>query len=233
MLRTEPNIPELVFQNEVTTGPAGSGDRACIYGAEYIPVQFLRGTVPAAVEAFSIRGSIPDPAAFCAASLKEALLAKGIAVEQGALPAQSKRELFCTTRSPLLKDIVYWTNQKSLNLHPNTCSKRWGKGRHWKGTQVVTEFWRAQGIDLEGFDMADGSGLSRKNGDGEAACRCARQDEKVERISRIFESLPQRGVHVRAKVVICPRSEAIRGMQGTLRSPFLRTSAWILASERK
>ncbi|HEY5259208.1 MAG TPA: D-alanyl-D-alanine carboxypeptidase/D-alanyl-D-alanine-endopeptidase, partial [Rhabdochlamydiaceae bacterium] len=154
VLRTEPKIPKLVFHNEVKTGPVGSGDQACIYGVEYVPVHFLRGTVPAGVEAFSIRGAIPDPAAFCAASLKEALRTKGIVVEQGALPVQGKREAFYTTLSPPLKDIVYWTNQKSLNLHPEHLLKKMGEGSTRKGTQVVTEFWRAQGIDLEGFNMA-------------------------------------------------------------------------------
>ncbi|MEI6852792.1 MAG: D-alanyl-D-alanine carboxypeptidase, partial [Bacteroidota bacterium] len=30
-------------------------------------------------------------------------------------------------------------------------------------TEAITEFWKQKGIDLSGFDMEDGCGLSRKN----------------------------------------------------------------------
>ena len=70
VLRIEPEMPALQLQNEVTTGPPGSGDRACIYGMEYALTQVVRGTVPAGVAEFSIKGSIPDPAAFTATLLE-------------------------------------------------------------------------------------------------------------------------------------------------------------------
>lgn len=199
VLRTDPKVPGLVFYNEVRTGPAGSGDRACIYGVEYSPVHFVRGTVPAG-EMFSIRGAVPDPAAFCAFSLKEALQAKGIAVEAGTLPAQGKRVVFHTTFSPQVKDIVYWTNQKSLNLHPEHLLKKMGNGSPVKGTEAVTEFWKAQGIDLEGFNMADGSGLSRKNMVTAKQLVAILLKMKKSKLFPLFlHSLPEKGAHVRAK----------------------------------
>lgn len=43
VIKIDPPIPNLTFYNEVTTGPAGSGDLVCVFGSEYSPVQFYRG----------------------------------------------------------------------------------------------------------------------------------------------------------------------------------------------
>lgn len=199
VLQTEPKVPELVFHNEVKTGPAGSGDRASIFGVEYSPVHFVRGTVPPGA-IFSIRGAIPDPAAFCAFSLQEALRAKGIAVESKVLSVKGKRAAFHTTFSPPLKDIVYWTNQKSLNLHPEHLLKKMGQGSAEKGTQAVTDFWKAEGIDIEGFNMADGSGLSRKNMVTAKQLVAILLKMKKSKVFPLFlHSLPEKGKGVRAK----------------------------------
>jgi hypothetical protein len=67
-----------------------------------------------------------------------------------------------------LKEIVYWTNQKSINLYAEHLLKKMGEvvfkeGSTKAGIKAVTDFWRSKKIDLDGFNMADGSGLSRKN----------------------------------------------------------------------
>ena len=55
VIQIDPEIPYLVFENEVTTGPAGSGDRVYVFGSEYFPKQFYKGTVPLDKDAISIR----------------------------------------------------------------------------------------------------------------------------------------------------------------------------------
>jgi serine-type D-Ala-D-Ala carboxypeptidase/endopeptidase (penicillin-binding protein 4) len=167
ILRTEPSISSLMLDNEVTTGPVGSGDRACIYGSELSPVQLVRGTVPAGVEEFSIKGAIPNPAVFCAELLAQSLHNRGIQVENQTL-SPSSRQSFHTTISPPLHEIIYWTNQKSINLYAEHLLKKIGEavyreGSTEAGSKAITEFWQSRQIDLEGFNMADGSGLSRKN----------------------------------------------------------------------
>jgi D-alanyl-D-alanine carboxypeptidase/D-alanyl-D-alanine-endopeptidase (penicillin-binding protein 4) len=133
-----------VIQNEVMTGPAKSGDQVIIYGTEYAAVQFARGTMPIDAENFSVKGSIPDPAKMCSELLV-------------------KRKKIHQTQSPTLLEIVYWTNQKSINLYAEHLIKHLGQGSTSSGVKAVTEFWKRQGIDMEGFNMVDGSGLSRKN----------------------------------------------------------------------
>lgn len=168
IIRTDPAVPDLTFQNEVKTGPIGSGDQACIYGMEFSPMQYVRGTVPAGVSEFSIKGAIPDPSSFCASLLTEALEEKGIVTAANNMPSKNKRSSFHKTISPTIAEIVYWTNQKSINLYAEHLLKKMGEahgneGSTKAGIKVVTEYWSSQGIDIGGLNMADGSGLSRKN----------------------------------------------------------------------
>ncbi len=168
ILRVDPPISRIIHLNEVKTGPIGSGDQACIYGLEYAFTQFVRGTIPAGVDEFIIRGAIPDPAVGCSDLLSNALENKGIYVGRKETQKQPKRVAFHTTQSPPVKDIVYWTNQKSVNLYAEHLLKKLGEvvnheGSTAAGVKAVTDFWRTQGINLEGFNMVDGSGLSRKN----------------------------------------------------------------------
>lgn len=168
LLKTEPVFAVSALKNEVMTGPKGSGDQAWIFGSEFSPVQFARGTVPAGIDEFSIKGAIPDPAAFCAELLVKELRKKGIAIENKEVLSQGKRIAFHTTYSPTIAEIVRLTNQKSVNLYAEHLLKKMGEkicgeGSTTAGIKAVTDFWKGQKIDLEGFYMADGSGLSRKN----------------------------------------------------------------------
>ncbi len=203
IIRQDPPVP-LIFQNEVKTGPVGSGDNACIYGSEFSPVHYVRGTVPAGVTEFSIKGAIPDPAGECANLLAAGLDAKGITIGHQKLQS-GKRTIFHTTYSPTVKEIVYWTNQKSINLYAEHLLKKIGEvvlkeGSTAAGMRAVTDFWRSQKIDLAGFNMADGSGLSRKN------LVTARQFvsmlqvmKKSKFFSDFISSLPKENEHIRTK----------------------------------
>ncbi|MES2121438.1 MAG: D-alanyl-D-alanine carboxypeptidase/D-alanyl-D-alanine-endopeptidase [Chlamydiota bacterium] len=163
ILRTDPPIPTLVLHSSVKTGPEGSGDRACIYGSELSFAQSVRGTIPAAVSEFSIQGAIPDPAKLCADLFTRELQARGIVTLANNLPEQETCTLFHTTHSPTIEEIVYWANQKSINLYAEHLLKKMGNGSANSGLQAVAAFWKQQGIDLSGFQMTDGSGLSRTN----------------------------------------------------------------------
>lgn len=205
LLRTDPFIPMLHFQNEVMTGPVGSGDRACIYGSEFSPTQYVRGTIPAGVNEFAIQGAIPDPAAFCADLLTCALEKHGIEILHQKRAHVSKKEIFHTTYSPSVKEIVHWTNQKSINLYAEHLLKKMGEkmyneGSTQAGIKAVTAFWDSQKIDLAGFNMVDGSGLSRKNLVTAKQFVCILQQMKKSDLFPIFfESLPQQVNIIKAK----------------------------------
>lgn len=168
VLRTDPPLPSLSLRNEVTTGPEGSGDQACIYGSELSWSQRVQGTVPTGVETFVIQGAIADPAGCCATLLSQEILKRGILIEQHSLPWEEKRTLVHTTLSPPVQEIVYWTNQKSINLYAEHLLKKMGElvyheGSTKAGARAVLEFWKSQKVNVAGWNLVDGSGLSRKN----------------------------------------------------------------------
>lgn len=156
--KIEPEMPELLIQNEVTTGPAGSGDRVCIFGSEYSPLQFYRGTVPIDAPTFTVKGAIPDPASFCAAALSRKLqTAQGYEIVKN---IKGKKNNLLRIESRPLKEILKEMNHNSVNLYSEHLLKIIGKGQARKGTLEITKFLKKFKIPAE---VTDGSGLARTN----------------------------------------------------------------------
>ncbi|WP_081475137.1 D-alanyl-D-alanine carboxypeptidase/D-alanyl-D-alanine endopeptidase [Caldithrix abyssi] len=173
ILATRPYISGLSFENHVLTGPAGSGDNAYIYCA---PQQFkarVFGTVPAGVDSFTIKGSIPDPALFAAQYFLTFLQKNGINVTGKALtlkkPARTRRQiLLAETTSPPLKKIIEQINKRSINLYCEMLVKaisieRGGNGNTKHGLNVIKKTLEDLKVNTEGLHLSDGSGLSRTN----------------------------------------------------------------------
>ncbi len=173
VLAVVPQIPGLKFINHMRTGPEGSGDNGYIYCA---PGQFtatLRGTVPAGVEEFTIKGSIPKPALLAAQLLSNALVTDGIKISgeariNTASIEYNQNKLIHRNESPLLKDIVRVTNQKSVNLYTEqllkfTAWKESGSGSLDSGFKLIEAFLDTNKIDALGWRLYDASGLSRTN----------------------------------------------------------------------
>lgn len=179
VLRAEPPMPNIEFINEMKTGKRGSGDNGYIFGTHYSYHRYLRGSIPQGKEEFSIKGCIPDPALYAADTLSRFLREAGIEVSGGAstmrlLNIEDKAPEGERTRihkhtSPKLKEIIYWLNKKSINLYAETILKmcghrRYGLGSTDNGLKAVRLYWAAKGLDLDGLQQQDGSGLSRYNG---------------------------------------------------------------------
>ncbi|MCF6148979.1 MAG: D-alanyl-D-alanine carboxypeptidase/D-alanyl-D-alanine-endopeptidase [Candidatus Kuenenia sp.] len=171
--RIKPKIPDLVFDNHMRTGKPGSGDNGFIYCA---PKQFtatLRGTIPAGVKEFAIKGSIPDPPLFATHYLMEFLAKEGIKVTGSAIVTYNRQELheenrICTTLSPILSDIIATTNKESVNLYAEQLLKviavrETGVGSTKNGVSTIESVMKSLGINMEGFSIFDGCGLSRNN----------------------------------------------------------------------
>ena len=174
--RIEPEVPGLDITNKVITG--GSGDNSYIYGAPFTNERVIQGTIPAGRSDFEVKGSMPDPAYFCAFTLNKILESEGVDVckvpetmrllkKKDAYP-DKPRTLLHKTSSPTLDTIAHWTNHKSVNLYAEAllkavALKESSKGATYEGTLAVESYWKKKGIDLSGFFMQDGSGLSRSN----------------------------------------------------------------------
>jgi D-alanyl-D-alanine carboxypeptidase/D-alanyl-D-alanine-endopeptidase (penicillin-binding protein 4) len=172
---TVPNTPYLMFKSELLNAPAGTGDAA--YG--YLPVgskmMYLRGTYAEDQTKKSISVAIPDPAYDAAFRLTDTLKRLGIIVSgepESVLTLNAKGQpipaintKLTTILSPTLSKIVYWLNQKSINLYAEQLLKTiaWKSGKvptTDNGVEVEQDFWKARGIDPHALNVADGSGLS-------------------------------------------------------------------------
>jgi D-alanyl-D-alanine carboxypeptidase/D-alanyl-D-alanine-endopeptidase (penicillin-binding protein 4) len=174
VLRMEPEIPGLSFVNYMKTGREGSGDNGYIYCAPDQWKAVLRGTIPAGVDEFDIKGSIPDPPLFAAQTLSACLSRSGVSVAGSPALLETKHSyehasLITTTFSPPLKDIITVINKRSFNLYAEQLLKaiglrKLGEGSTEKGIEAVSgELERLQ-VNTEGLQLNDGCGLARTNG---------------------------------------------------------------------
>ncbi|HVD99347.1 MAG TPA: D-alanyl-D-alanine carboxypeptidase/D-alanyl-D-alanine-endopeptidase [Cytophagaceae bacterium] len=175
LVRTSPTLTGVKFVNEVKTGPPASGDKAYVYAAPWASRVYMNGTIPANADQFAVRGSVPDPPLLCASLLSSALSAQNIAIEKSAYVLSQKkqtdlaRKLIYLYNSPPLKEIVKQTNVNSINLNAEALLKTCGRKRFSDpkldaGIKAIQEFWKQKGMDITGWFMYDGSGLSPNNG---------------------------------------------------------------------
>lgn len=175
VIRTEPAVPYLKFINEMKTGKAGSGDQGYIFGGPFSEVKFLKGTIPAGVSEFSIKGSIPDPAYYLAFSLHKKLQEQSILVSGSAQNAQLEQTKLAenavelhTQLSPPLSEIVKELNYHSINLYAEALLnfigyQQYGTGNTAAGLKVLQEWLLKKGLNIPKNCLQDGSGLSPTN----------------------------------------------------------------------
>jgi D-alanyl-D-alanine carboxypeptidase/D-alanyl-D-alanine-endopeptidase (penicillin-binding protein 4) len=162
--------PFLDIRNELKTGSAGSGDHVYAYSAPYTATIYLRGTY--GVDLVKKIGlSLPD-AAFAMAYEVADFLKKNNINSVGFTTARlAGKTEFINTKpiieivSPPLKEIVYWFNQKSVNLYGEqllrTLAVKFGKSASIiDGIKTVHDYWKTKGIAPETLNIVDGSGLS-------------------------------------------------------------------------
>lgn len=173
--RTVPAMPYISFKSELTNAAAGTGDRSYAYLPVGNQMVYLRGTYAEDQSKKSISVAMADPAYDAAFRLADTLKRLGIMVTglpeststlalKGIIAPVSSTTL-TTILSPPLSKIVYWLNQKSINLYAEQLLKTlaWKAGKEAttaNGIEVVHNFWKAKGIDPNTLNVADGSGLS-------------------------------------------------------------------------
>lgn len=174
--KSTPYIPNLKITNNVIAN--GKKDSAYIYGAPYSFHRIMEGSIPPNRNNFKVKGSIPDPALYCAQSLTASLKKFGVTVTSNAITVRQLKQNNAYTKktlkplythySPTLSKVVYWCNVKSINLYAENllkylAYKKSGLGTEQVGTQVIADFWKGKGVNTGGLNVYDGSGLSRAN----------------------------------------------------------------------
>jgi serine-type D-Ala-D-Ala carboxypeptidase/endopeptidase (penicillin-binding protein 4) len=171
IIRISPEIPNLNLKNEVLSSDINS-DQAYVFGSPMEYNRTIRGTIPKNQSDFVVKASVPNPAEILSNEFRKRLLENrisisGIAKYEKTKPAQSNQ--LSVIQSPPLKDIIKVTNHESVNLFAEHLLKhlayqRTGLGTTKDGCKFIEQFWKDKGLDMSGFFMNDGSGLSRFNG---------------------------------------------------------------------
>ncbi|WP_461451159.1 D-alanyl-D-alanine carboxypeptidase/D-alanyl-D-alanine endopeptidase [Mucilaginibacter sp.] len=173
--RTMPAMPYLTFKSELLNAPAHTGDASYAYPPINSNMVYLRGTYAEDQTKKSIALALPDPAYDAAFRLLDTLKELGITVtglaESTTTLAAKKNTIPVATQnilaisSPELSKIIYWTNQKSINLYAEQLLKTiaWKMGKQpstANGVKALQDFWQQKGIDPNSLNVFDGSGLS-------------------------------------------------------------------------
>ncbi len=160
--------PFLAITNELTTGATGSGDQVYAYSAPYSTDIFLRGTYGVDLKK-QIGVSLPNPPLAMAYDVANFLQRNGYNSEdfkaQIASADNTDHKLLFSITSPPLSEIIYWFNQKSINLFGEQLVRVIGEkaGRNastMEGIRVINNYWEKKGIDPDALRILDGSGLS-------------------------------------------------------------------------
>jgi len=178
IINTTSDISYLTLMNTVTTGNKGTGDNVYAYSAPYAKKIFLKGTYGLDLKK-TIEISIPDPAYDLAFQLQNYLAKDSIFTAYGITTGQLLKEngegIDTRTQqldlhvSPKLSEIIYWFNQKSINLYGESILKMignisGGKISTAESADYVKKYWQQKlQIPMSELGIIDGSGLSPQN----------------------------------------------------------------------
>ncbi|MEM9887002.1 MAG: D-alanyl-D-alanine carboxypeptidase/D-alanyl-D-alanine-endopeptidase [Bacteroidota bacterium] len=216
--KIEPKIPSISFINELKSAGRNTGDNAYIYGGPYADTRFIRGTIPVGSGLFTIKGSIPNPPLFAAHQLRRKLIASGIHVEQDAntnlkINPKRSRQIIYTHYSPELLEIAKRANFRSVNLYCEAMIRAIGAKANADdslegGIEAIENYWASEGVDMRGFFLQDGSGLSARNGATPNQFACILQ--QISRDQSLFD--------------VFYNTLPVGGQSGTLKSLFRNTA---------
>ena len=166
----------LELLNRATTGAAESENTIDYRRHLDRAVLEVTGSIPVGAQSDTRTVAVINPTVFFAQSLKDGLVARGIAVAgeavdfddiAGEMPGGELRVL-ATTPSPPLSVIATVLMKASQNLYAETLLKALGAARNGLGTAeggrvAVRSALDAWGIPRDAYVLYDGSGLSRYN----------------------------------------------------------------------
>lgn len=171
ILSTDPYIPNLKFINEVTVDSANTGDNSYIYGGPNEFTKRVVGTLGYNENPVKTRGSIPNPPQYFSFGVSDYLLKndisnKGFLVNE--LPLPANLIIFDSIVSPPLQIIIKETNNQSINQYCDAYLQQLGIinngiGSNEGGINYIKENLTKMGINTEGLNQEDGSGLSSRN----------------------------------------------------------------------
>ncbi len=168
VLYTVPNVPGIEFENHIRCTQIQS-DGAYIHGMPYNFKRYLVGVIPSNHGQFGVKGDLPNPGLLLAQHFTNRLRQAGIQVN-GKATYLSERDLLPRTKlyihqSMPLSDIVFQTNQHSINLYAEMLYRLLGARLNTpcnlrNAEKMVRNYWRNRGVNLMGATIKDGCGLA-------------------------------------------------------------------------
>jgi D-alanyl-D-alanine carboxypeptidase/D-alanyl-D-alanine-endopeptidase (penicillin-binding protein 4) len=170
-----PQAPWMEFRYNCTTGENGTGDLLYMYTSDLAPVAEIRGTYGLDRGKKRLDCSNKFPEYTCAHYFMNHLKKKGI--QSGgagdfrldtAWEQHGEIHILGKTYSPTLARIAFETNHASNNLYAETLLRQLGKGKTGSACYdssyvALNDVLAGMKLDMKSIEIADGSGLSRKN----------------------------------------------------------------------
>ncbi|MDR1680116.1 MAG: D-alanyl-D-alanine carboxypeptidase/D-alanyl-D-alanine-endopeptidase [Prevotellaceae bacterium] len=172
ILRTQPEIPNLQFDNNLKAGKTQS-DNAYFYGAPLENYRSIRGRIPANRTEFISKSDIPNPVLYAAQIFTRALTDSAIIVEKEAQAlfkpdSFSPRITFYVQQSPPLESIIAEINHQSNNHYAEHLFRYLGlqaatQANRENAVMVEKNYWQKNDLNISGLIVHDGCGLSPSN----------------------------------------------------------------------
>lgn len=166
----EPPVDVYRVVNRVTTTASRRGQRVAVSRQPGSHEILVTGAIYQKTGVVETEVTVPDPVEYFGAALEMALAQEGVAIDGAtrvveALPGDVW-ERVASARSDLLTTLAV-TNQKSQNFYAESlikllAARTAGEGSWREGARVVSDFLHRAGLP-DGFELADGSGMSRGN----------------------------------------------------------------------
>jgi D-alanyl-D-alanine carboxypeptidase/D-alanyl-D-alanine-endopeptidase (penicillin-binding protein 4) len=151
-----------------------SNDQSYIHGIPFDDQRKITGALPANQASFIVKASMPDPERLLAQLVYEKLQVLGIRVDGGSSskrmlaqnPDYAAFHLIHSHFAEPIEKVVYWTNQRSVNLFAEGLLRQvgyqyYGFGSYENGLKVLDSLNKSWGIGE--ITIVDGSGLSKEN----------------------------------------------------------------------
>lgn len=201
-----PNDPNYRLNIEAKAANVSS-DQSFIHGEPYNFQRSIKGSLPANRAEYEVKGSMPDPEQLLALLFYQALQKQGVRVDGGSAslrlqsslhaPSTENRVLLHAEVGQKLEDVVFWTNQRSVNMFAEGLlrqigAERYGSGTYENGMRVLDSLF--EDWQLGPCGIVDGSGLSKVNRMSSAQfVKLLAQQAKAPHAATYFKSLPIAG----------------------------------------
>ena len=215
-----PYIPDMDYTITALTQEPGTSSYISYFASDLSKIGFLEGGIAINRDSIVTTKSSKFPDVSAAWELKEYLKKNGI-ICNDSIPEIETIEpeeltVIAENASCTLMDIVEVTNRISNNFYAETILKTIGKemttvGSYDSALVAVSRFLEEKGLDLTGYEQADGSGLSRRNHiSPRFFARFYKMMQDYEHFDAYYNSFPVPGKPGTAKNVLKGESDDIK-----------------------